>query len=271
MKPETKRQQIRDRLIGAQNKKALLVEGADDEKAFRIFLNNFCGDWESRWVLAVADGKVTLLKILELERDWLGVVDHDEWDDSTIAANTASNPNLWVLPRFCFENYLILPDDLWVAIPTERQSLVAGGLPAFSREIEADLSKYLRHGVLWKVISPLWSGLRARGFKEALASDGSIENAQNDTEIRRFLGEWSALLDPEPLFALFQDRLRQANSQHRTLQLSQWVHGKIFWSFVVNPVLNRTFVQMSDEEWRKQILLRLPKPTDLQPLFDRLC
>lgn len=270
MKPEAKRRQIRDELIGAQDKRAFLVEGSDDGEAFRIMLTNFCPGWENRWVLADAGGKPTLLKLLDLERDWLGVVDHDEWDDSAIAANTASHPNLHVLPRFCIENYLILPEDLWLAIPTNRQNQVAGGLPAFSQAIEVDLPKFLRHGVLWKVISPLWSGLRSRGFKEALASVNSIQNAQSDTEIRRILGEWSELLDPDHLFTTFQNQLRQADSRPKEEKIFQWIHGKIFWSFVVNPVMNRLFGQLTDGERRNQILRRLPKPVDLQPLFDRL-
>jgi len=270
MNATKKRQVIRDQLIGAQNKKAFLVEGSDDKEAFRILLTSFCSGWESRWVLEDAGGKRNLLEILEQERDWLGVADLDDWDEATLAANAASNPNLCVLPRFCIENYLILPAELWQAIPENQQSAIAGGLPAFSPAIEADLTKYLRHGALWKVVSPLWSGLRARGFKEALASENSVQAAQDDAEIRRVLDEWSAFLNPTQLLDQFHEQFQQAISSPLAVKLSAWVHGKVFWKSIVNPVMNRFFGQMHENERRKHLLRGLPRPADLQPIFDRL-
>ena len=270
MNATKKRREIREQLIGAQSKRVFLVEGSDDKEGFRIMLTNFCPDWESRWVLEEVGGKRNLLEILVQERDWLGVADLDEWDDAAIADSASSRQNLCVLPRFCIENYLILPTELWSAIPANQQTAVTGGLPTFSQVIEADLTRFLRHGALWKVVSPLWSGLRARGFKEALASENSVQTAQNDDDIQRILDDWSAFLNPVQLFSQFQTQFQRAVSSPLQEKLSLWVHGKVFWKSVVNPVMNDFFGQMSEAERRKHIFRGLPRPTDLQPIFDRL-
>ena len=150
-----KLREIREQLIGSQDKRAFLVEGATDEVAFRILLNRCIGDWEQRWVLAIAGNKRQLLEILKLEPDWIGVVDRDEWDQATIDEKARTQPNVLVLPRFCLENYLIHPAEVWEAIPPDRRSHVAGGANGFTQALQADLPKYLRHGVLWRVVSPL--------------------------------------------------------------------------------------------------------------------
>lgn len=270
MSLDGKRDRIRQELIGAQPKRAFLVEGADDKAAFRILLERFVSGWEQRWAIAEAGNKRQLQELLALEPDWVGLVDRDEWDEAVIADRQTQLPNLMILPRFCLENYLIDPSELWPAIPPRRQMDVAGGEAAFRSRIESQLSDFRRHGALWKVVTPLWSGLRALGFKEALASESSLATAQDDSEIQRILGEWDALLDPERIFADFQARLTAADAATPNEQLAHWVHGKVFWEKVVNPTMNATLGQMAEGERRKKILRKLPQPTDLQPVFDRL-
>ena len=214
--------------------------------------------------------KRQLLELLKLEPDWVGIVDRDEWDQPVIDQHMSDRSNLCVLPRFCIENYLIHPVELWPAIPAIRQETVAGGESTFTAAVEGELYKYLRHGVLWKVVTPLWSGLRTIGFKEALASEESLETVQSDREIKRILAEWGALLEPVRIFADFQTELSKAEVAPITEQLSMWVHGKVFWKNVVYPIMNRQFGQIKESERRKQILRTIPKPVDLQPLFDRL-
>jgi hypothetical protein len=261
---------IRQELIGAQPKRAFLVEGADDKEAFRILLERFVPGWAQRWAIAEAGNKHQLQKLLASEPDWLGLVDRDEWDDDVIAQRQAELPNLMVLPRFCLENYLIDPAELWHAIPPARQQALAGGEAAFRATIEGQLPAHLRHGALWKVVTPLWSGLRALGFKEALASEASVSTAQDDDQIRRVLGQWDRLLDPDRIFADFRVHLTTAEAATREDQLAIWVHGKVFWKSVVNPAMNATLGQMEEAERRRKILRRLPEPADLRPIFGRL-
>jgi hypothetical protein len=264
------RDRIRQEVIGTQAKKVFLVEGLDDKEAFLILLGRFLPGWEHRWGIAEAGNKPQLMKLLKLEPGWLGLVDRDEWDQAAIDERTATQPNLLVLPRFCLENYLINPIELWQAIPAARQAEVTDGQTAFAAAVQDDLPQYLRHGALWKVVTPLWSGLRALGFKETLASENSVATAQSDTDIQDILRRWDDLLDRNRIFTDFQTQLSSAQAASTEEQFCVWVHGKFFWRNVVNPVMNRLFGQMDEAERRNKILRRLPQPADLQSILDRL-
>lgn len=266
MSIENKRDSIRQNLISAQAKQVFLVEGTDDEAAFRILLGRFVPGWEQRWAIHAAGNKRQLIELLALEPSWLGLVDRDEWDQGVIDQRQGELPNLMVLPRFCLENYLINPAELWLAIPPARQADVAGGEEAFHTVITCELAQYLRHGVLWRVVAPLWTRLRALGFKTGL----SFATAQDDGEIRRILRDWDELLDPERIFAEFQAQLAAANAAPPADQFAQWIHGKVFWECAVNPTMNRLFGQIKEGERRKKILRKLHRPVDLQPIFERL-
>lgn len=267
---QSRRDRIRQELVGSQPKRVFLVEGADDKAALRILFERFAPGWEQHWAIAEAGNKRQLLELLALEPEWLGLVDRDEWDQATISNRMAEQQNLMVLSRFCLENYLINPSELWQAVPPMRQAEVPGGEAALRGEIEGYLTHYRRHGALWKVVTPLWSGLRALGFKEALASEESVSTAQDTAAIKRILSEWDALLDPARIFCDFEEQLRVAEASTIDLQYSCWVHGKIFWQAVVNPAMNRLLGQMGADERRKKILRKLPQPMDLQPILDRL-
>jgi hypothetical protein len=264
------RDRIRQEVIGTQAKKVFLVEGLDDKEAFLILLGRFLPGWEHRWGIAEAGNKPQLMKLLKLEPGWLGLVDRDEWDQAAIDERTATQPNLLVLPRFCLENYLINPIELWQAIPAARQAEVTDGQAAFAAAVQGVLPQYLRHGVLWKVVTPLWSGLRALGFQETLASKKSLATAQSDTDIQDILSKWDDLLDRHRIFADFQNQFSSAQAASTEEQFCVWVHGKLFWKNVVNPVMNRLFGQMGEAERRNKMLRRLPQPADLQSILDRL-
>ena len=264
------RDQIRERYIGAQDKRLLLVEGSDDVTAYNILLHRFIPDWEQRWSIVAAGNKPRLLKLLPLEPDWLGLVDRDEWDQAAIDEHISALPNLLVLPRFCLENYLINPAELWRALPPGRQADIEGGEATFREAIANELPQYRRHGALWKVVTPLWSGLRALGFKEAPASAESLTTAQDDAEIRRILDDWDVFLDPDRIFIDFQSELAAVEQASLEDQYCQWVHGKVYWENVVNPAMNRLLGQMAEVDRRKKILRKLPRPDDFQPILDRL-
>lgn len=128
----------------------------------------------------------------------------------------------------------------------------------------------MRHGVLWQVITPLWSGLRARGFKEALAAESSVATAQDDAEIRRVLENWDQLLEPRRIFAEFQQRLSEVQPLSQSEQLTRWVHGKTFWKHVVHPYMNNVFGKMPETKSKKTLFEKLLLPDDLGVLIQRL-
>ena len=165
-----------------------------DINAFKSFLTRAHPDWENHWVVAEARKKSEVLAITKKEHNWIGVVDRDEWSQQKIHDIQSEINNLWVLPRYCIENYLIVPEELWLALPTKQQAKITGGVEALNQAIKADLVRWRCHGVLWAVINPLWEGLRTIGFKEALL-DPDI--ATNDEEIKQKLMEWHIFLEPE--------------------------------------------------------------------------
>lgn len=265
---QTRRERIKERLIGRTGKRALLVEGRSDAALFRIFLSRKFGpEWETDWALADCGNKRMVTDILAEESDWHGVVDRDEWTEAVLAEKQAEIPNLFVLPRFCTESYAVDPDELWTAIPPARQDRVTDGLEGLKREILGGVEKWLRHGALWSQINPLWSGLRALGFKEKLLG---VEIAQDDAQIRETLKEWHDHLDPDRIFGAFSEKLDRVVSLPTAEQLHRWVHGKRFFLEQVHPILNRFAGQTDSRNRLTEIFSSRALPDDLEPLWARI-
>ena len=258
---------IREQQIGNSAKRALIVEGADDVDAFQSFLGNAYRGWEQSWVIAEAGKKTEVLEIIGKEPDWIGVVDRDEWSSSKIADLETKLTNLWVLPRYCIENYLLVPEELWEALPENQQNKIAGGLVELTQSITNDLVRWRCHGVLWSVINPMWEGLRSLGFKKALL-DPAI--ATNETEIRIKLQEWHDYLEPEQIWQNYQQALAQVDQLSVDEQLKRVIHGKYFYEQVVNPLLNQLLGQKAATERQKAIFRTLPVPDDFGPLWQKM-
>lgn len=145
--------EIKEKLIAQTGKRALLVEGTDDVSLFGILLTRKLGaGWETGWVLAYTGKKEFVVDILAQENDWLGIVDRDEWTDEVITEKQRELTNLFVLPRFCIENYAIDPDELWEALPLNQVSVLPEkdqlhrwihGKQFFSGHVHSVLNNYL--------------------------------------------------------------------------------------------------------------------------------
>ena len=120
-KVEDKVKKIRDEIIGVTSKRVLLVEGPDDVKAFTQLLNRKRPGWELTWAVVDAGNKKIALEMAALAPDWLALVDRDEWTADEIEIYQTEYVNLFILPRFCLESYLIDPAELWLALPPVRQ------------------------------------------------------------------------------------------------------------------------------------------------------
>jgi len=174
---------------------------------------------------------------------------------------------LFSLPRFCLESYAIDPVELWQVLPQKMQKKMPDGFETFEGEILRNKDRWLRHGVLWTEINPLWSGLRALGFKEKLLD---FEAAQNDDRIVETLKEWHGYLDPDSIFQNFQKKLYHVSELPTVDQLQKWVHGKRFFLDHVHSVLNRHFGQSDAQTWMKKIFTTCVLPDDLEPLWSRI-
>jgi hypothetical protein len=248
---------IKRKAIG---RKVIVVEGKSDHDAFQLlFERKFkeAGkDFSDLYHLAEVGGKRTVLKILEKETGWIGIIDRDTWGDDKIAKEKQGRPSLIVLERYSIENYMIVPDELWSIIPGELKTSITGGLVEFKDEILKDLTKWLRHGVLWHTVEPLFYGLQEEGFHYELLED--IEKTVSDEEIRKTLDKWHQFLSPDDILKRFNRKLAGVIPLNDMEKLKQWIVGKEFFSNVVFPYFNRTFGQRSLKEYRKIIWENLP-------------
>jgi hypothetical protein len=259
---------IREQQIGASSRRALVVEGADDRKFFEAALDKLRPQtWQTNWCLGVAGGKPSLLKILEKEPTWIGVVDRDEWTAAQIAERTGNLSNLKVLPRFCVESYFVEAAALWAAMPQAQKDKVPGGEITLRTAIEQTLDPWVRHGALWHAVNPLWEGLRSRGFQSDLLR---FEVAQNDSDIQTKLDEWHSYLDPAKVFEEFQNELATANGMPVSDRLRLVVHGQKFFAQHVNQVLASHLGQMEAGSRLNQLITTNPPPTDLQPIWQAM-
>lgn len=260
-------QDIKQQSIGNSNKKAIIVEGKHDQQALAIMLDKLSTSWKSDWVITKAGKKAAVLEILEKESNWIGVVDKDEWDAGKIVQLEAQRPNLFILPRFCLENYLIVPSELWTAFPEIQKQKISGGEAQLTGLITANLQRWVRHGVLWSVVNPLWQGLRSLGFKEALLSPAV---AADDDKIQQVLAEWHQFLEPDQIWQRYQGQLQIVRNLSVEEQLKQHIHGKSFYNEVVNPALNSLLGTKPADGRKLSIIRTLPAMEELRPLLTKM-
>lgn len=258
---------IKEQKVGSSSRRVLLVEGPDDVNAFEQFLHKTNYDWSREWVIAEAGKKTDVLAIIQKESDWIGVIDRDEWSLARLLQLEITHPNLWILPRYCIENYLIVPGELWSAVPAKRQAALDGGLDTLSQQLLADLERWIAHAALWQEVNPMWEGLRQLGFKEALL-DPAI--ATDDEAIREKLEQWHDYLNPANVFEGFEQKREALGGLPLLEQLTLNIHGKKFFEQVVNPVLNQLLGQMKSVERQRAIFRHLPASEEFMPLWQKM-
>ncbi len=258
---------IEQQQLGNKARRVLVVEGADDVHAITSFLNNkkaFKG-WKKDWHIAPAGNKKLVIEVLAQKNDWLGIIDPDEWDEEKLETTKQALDNLWILPRFCIENYLVIPSEIYRAIPEAKRSNVQESV--LMNKITAELDKWVAHGVLWHVINPLWAGLRVLGFKEDLL-DPQI--ALDEQAIQNKLSQWHDYLEPEVLYQRYQQILDKVREMSVEQQLLRWVHGKQFYENVVDRVLHELIGQENADERQRVFFRQCPVPADFDPLWQKM-
>ena len=267
MSPNERIAEIKTQLIGNRGARALIVEGTDDLVALSQFLGKRFPGWESEWVIAEAGGKRQVLKIIASEPNWLGVVDRDDWTADERADHETRNLNLFVLPRFCLESYLIEPHELWEAFPDKQRAKIPGGMTDISAALATSLPDWTRHAALWHVITPLWRNLRKLGFTDGVLDTHSIPN---DQKLADFLKNWARVLDAEKALRDFNALLATLQAKPPAELFSQWIYAKRFYPEVVHPALDKLLGAKSAKERRQAIFRTLPVPVDLDGLWRKM-
>ncbi len=264
MSPNERIAEIKTQLIGNRGARALIVEGTDDLVALSQFLGKRFPGWESEWVIAEAGGKRQVLKIIASEPNWLGVVDRDDWTADERADHEARNLNLFVLPRFCLESYLIEPNELWAAFPDKQRAKIPGGVTDITAALAASLPDWTRHAALWHVITPLWRKLRQLGFTDGVLDTHAIPD---DQKLASFLENWAGVLDVEKTLKDFDLLLASLHAKPPAELFSQWIYAKRFYPEVVHLALDKLLGSKPAKERKQAIFRTLPAPTDLDGLW----
>ncbi|ENF1916038.1 MULTISPECIES: DUF4435 domain-containing protein [Enterobacteriaceae] len=253
-----------------EDKRALIVEGKTDELVFTQLLKKVDPQWETNWVLAEVGGKRNVVEILSKQPTWLGIVDRDEWDNAQLNQRQQQLPNLLVLPRFCIENYLTVPGELWHCLPQKQRAKLPEGRDAAVQSIAAliteNLERWVQFGALWAIINPLWDELRLLGFNRDLLDPELVLDEQG---FRAQCAIWHSHLEPQGLWQRYQDKLAAIQAQNNDENLRTIVHGKKFFKAVVTPAFRQLFAIQSAISV-EDLFRQMPVPADLAFVWQRM-
>lgn len=253
-----------------EGKRALIVEGKTDELVFTQLLKKVDPQWETRWVLAEVGGKRNVVDILAAQPTWLGIVDRDEWDNAQLSQRQQQLPNLLVLPRFCIENYVVVPSELWHCLPQKQKAKLPdereAAILSIATPITENLERWVQFGALWAIINPLWDELRLLGFNRDLLDPELVVDEQG---FRAQCASWHSRLEPQGLWQRYQDKLTEIQAQPVDEQLRTIIHGKKFFKAVVTPAFRQLFAiqsAISVEDLFREMLV----PADLNFVWQRM-
>jgi hypothetical protein len=258
---------IRTQQIGATTKKALIVEGPDDVRFFEALLDRYNPEWGQSWVVAPATGKSRVLDILATEPDWLGVVDKDEWTAVEVSDAAAAYPNLFVLPRFCAESYLIEPSEIWGALPAKQREKIEGGQAQLQAEIEQTLDAWKRHAALWHVIHPIYRHMRSSDHRDSLLDPAAVPDANMLASV---IATWLQKFDSAKISHEVATRTGLYAQIPSTDLYCQHLYAKKFYPMVVHGVMNKLLGQRTEKERRQALLRTMVLPADLVPLWHKM-
>ena len=245
----------------AGGKGVLLVEGDTDIRMLAYFLESISPDWNARFGLFSANSKQNVLKAIKTYHpEWGGVIDQDEWSPTSV-----QRLRVKVLPRFCLENYVCVPEELWEALPQPQKTVLTHGLEDVRQPLIQALPDWLAHGAMWRVIRRRHARLV---YESDFPSEFDSRPITDEQEIRSILEAWHRQLDPEQILDEYRGELAAAKTKIEFEQLTQYVHGKKFFQQVVVPTLNSLFGQANSDKWSERLTqspagLRIPHDLSL--------
>ena len=192
-----------------------------------------------------------------------GLVDRDAWSARTRDAYEGKLRNLYFLPRYCIENYLI---DVNILEEIFGSRGCGQELSQALRTIRAQIPGAVRHGSLWRAVQPLYDELMGLGFNGALLRF----DVPSDSEIFEVLKSWDRLLDARRIYADYRAFEEKGSAMPVDEALRVWIHGKVFWRKSVAPALQEALGGMGEERLQRMIYPAMPLPTDVELLLKGL-
>ena len=246
--------------------KAILVEGSTDKAAFTHFFDKKRENWNSQFEIIIMGNKNKVCGKLQDPEVAFGIVDKDTWDEEQIAKFERNNGGkLCVLPRYCLENYLVLPDEIWEALSANQKRTITSDNLLDLESISQNIMGWKKHAAMWKTIAPLRSQLFNSHFENALLPK-TIALDFSDDYVKQQLQVWSDILDPETIFSTFQEESESFRTMDNRAFLKTFVHGKHFYHQEVKPLLHRLVGNFKEND----LFRRLTPPEDLNFIFNRL-
>lgn len=241
-------------------KKVVVVEGMGDVTFLTLMLDKppfRQANVFSRFTLLEVGGKDAVLKMLEMRPDFYAMVDRDAWTEKECAKKQKAYPNLFILPRFCIESFIICPEEL------------EGIFSNFQEEgdsIRKDIPMAIRHGCLWRAAQPLYQQLMQAGFNRALLR----YPPPNEKELDKLLRSWQTLLSPQAVQKACDQAFQDVQGHSQDELLREFVHGKIFWKNAVEPFVYPKFQGRSGEELKRAVFQRMSIPGDLEAFLKKV-
>jgi len=254
--------------IGATSKKAVLVEGEDDKIAYEFFLDKKYTNWEKLLLLYSMGGKGKVIKELKKSPDFMGIIDKDEWLEADITKCKIELSNLAVIPRYFMDSYLIVPREIWKALPSGKKEQVK--YDAFEKAILETIDDWTRHAALWHAVLPLYHTLRNAGFNQIILED--IIRIRDESFIKEKLNEWYNSLDPAKTFEKYLALYTEIKELSVLERLHKWIHGKKFWEQHVSQKIVSFFGQEERDKYAAHILRCRDIPADwdeIWPILNR--
>ncbi|HLP57754.1 MAG TPA: DUF4435 domain-containing protein [Candidatus Deferrimicrobium sp.] len=259
------RNDICERIVG-NAKKAVLVEGEEDQIAYELLFGKKYSNWENHLLFYPVDGKNKVINELKKSSDFIGIIDKDEWSGEDIAESKKELPNLIVIPRYCMESYLVDPEEIWQALPPNRRKEIK--YDDLRNAILEDLENWTRHAALWHAVLPLYPILKKSGFNQILLNHTDI--IKNEEFIKEKLNEWHNILDPDNTYKKYLALFSEINSFSLREKLHQWIHGKKFWEQHVSKKLVFFFGQEEREKYAAELWEYHGIPGDWEEIWAKI-
>lgn len=260
-----------------QNKRVLAVEGDIDDKVYTAWLRKLAAArgtiFSNRVVLVTTTGKSAILRGLEWFRDHggnpaevHGLVDRDEWDAATIAAQAQALPGLLVNPnRHCLESYFTDPVEIASTLSHPDAAKYSSGLSAMTARVQSSLEEWVDHWSLWVTTNRASARLRAADFPGCFHNQRPIPD---DGEVLSRFQAWAGIIDPTALLQQFGQERAESRRASETERFRSRVHASDFFSVVVFQGALQSLDGFSREDWMIQLADWLPAvPADIEPIL----
>lgn len=260
---------LTSQVAATPGKRVLVVEGTTDIDFLTWMFDKpplKAENLHTRWVIGDAGGKSAVLRMLSKKPKWVGLVDRDAWGEGEFEAARKRYPNLFFLPRYCIENYLVDPRLIGQLLGDPRNAGRREALRAAQRHIQGQEQHAVRHGSLWRAVQPLQEALQELGFSSTLLR----YRLPDDEQVRQILISWSELMDWRRVYAQYEAFGETAAAMTRGKALAVWVHGKMFWQNVVGPALCEAMGEDSTDRLARRLFRSMELPGDVLALVRRM-